>query len=92
MKRGLLFRRCYAHVFQRRFYRGKNYVQADVNQVNSCERDHQIPANNDALVQDVIQNVKQAHFIKGIVAGEYDCVFRCAHLSFAPSTGRDTKE
>lgn len=64
-------------MFQSGFDGGQDDIQADIDQIDSCQRYHDIAANDRPLIENVIEYVEERSFVSGVGAGENDIVRRC---------------
>lgn len=77
---------------QRSFDGSQDHVEAQVNQVNSSQRDDDISSQYHASIQHVVENIKQRHLVAWIVTGENHGIGRRAHLATTLSSGLETNE
>ena len=70
------------------FDRGQDYIKANVDKVNSCQRDDEISSENDALVEHVIENIDERDLIVAAGISKSECTRR-AHDDW---DSRETKE
>lgn len=95
------------HMPQRRFDRRQNHVQSYVNEIYAGKRNYQVAAQNDSLIQDVIDDVHERKLIACILVGKnnrawlgpHRCLTRLSLSGFTwtrsssiVGLGRETKE
>ena len=51
------------NVLHRGLDRSENGIQSEINEINSCHRDHQTPVQDNACVQHMIKDIKQGSFL-----------------------------
>lgn len=85
-------RRRRVHVAHGSFYRGKDHVQAGVDQIDAGERDHEIAADDNALGEHVIENVDQRELVLTALACKDNRSGVRTHLEPALSAFADTNE
>jgi hypothetical protein len=71
----------------------QDHIESDIDEVDTGERNHQIPSDNDARIQNVIEDVQKRGFIRRIVFVDDDAagIGGHVHTVFA-SPWRETKE
>src|SRR6185437_3601555 len=71
---------------QRGFHRREDHVQPNIDQINSRQRNHQVPADDHALVQHVIEHIQQADVLLRPAARDHHIRNRFRHLARPPFT------
>lgn len=75
-----------------RFNRRKDHVESDIDQVDAGQRNHQIAADDNALVENVIQDVDERELILAALVREKNCARRRTHTEPALSLLAERKE
>ena len=74
------------------FNRCEDHIQTHIDQIDPGERNDQVSTNNDALIQHVVEHLKQRNLIVGFPTDNLNLFRMRAHLEPALSRARDTNE